>query len=226
MLVRDIMTSNVITVSSDTLMIEAGKTMDFHRIERLPVVDKGKLVGILTKSILEKSAPSGATSLTRWELNYLLGKMKVKEIMRTDVTTVDADATVECAIATAQGKRVGSLPVMQGNRLVGIVTTNDFFYKILNPLMGIGESGKRIIVYGAGDVEQIRKVTECLSKVGVGIKSLCTVAPGEGHICTLAPGESHKNDLLLHLNTEDTSKVIAELKKVGLSADHREHQPC
>jgi acetoin utilization protein AcuB len=216
MLVRDIMTSNVISVSSDTLMIEAGKMMEFHRIERLPVVDRGKLVGIVTKSDLERATPSQATSLTRWELSYVLGKMKIKEIMKTKVVTISADATVECAIATAQSNRVGSLPVMENGHLVGIVTTNDFFYKLLNPLMGIGEDGSRIMVYGAGGAEQISKVTECISKNGVGIKAICTV---------LSP-DNKKNDLVVHLDTEDASKVVTELKKLGFSVDTRAFKPC
>ena len=216
MLVRDIMTSNVITVSSDTLVTEAGKTMEFHRIERLPVVDREKLVGIVTKSDLERAAPSQATSLTRWELSYVLGKMKIKEIMKTKVVTISADATVECAIATAQSNRVGSLPVMENGHLVGIVTTNDFFYKLLNPLMGIGEDGSRIMVHGAGGAEQISKVTECISKNGVGIKAICTV---------LSP-DNKKNDLVVHLDTEDASKVVTELKKLGFSVDIRAFKPC
>jgi len=216
MRVRDIMTSNLITISSDTLMVEAGKIMEFHRIERLPVVDKGRLVGIVTKNIMERAFPSQATSLTRWELSHLLSRMKVKEIMKRGVVTIDADATVECAIATAQSKGVGSLPVMQGEHVVGIVTTNDFFYKILNPVMGIGEGGSRISVYEAGEVEQIGKVMECLSKNGVGVKALGTVARPD----------AEKNDLLVHLDVEDPTQVIAELRNLGFSVAAREFKPC
>jgi len=216
MFVRDVMTSNVITVPSDTPMVEAGRIMEFHRIERLPVVDRGKLVGIVTKDILQKTGPSQATSLSRWELGYILGKMTVKEIMKTSVVTTTPDTTVECAIATAQSNRVGSLPVLEDNRVVGILTTNDFFYKILNPLMGIGEEGTRIVVYGAGEAGQMQKVMDCINRNGVGIKAVCTVAPSE----------AGKNDLLIHLDTEDAGQVIMELKKLGFSVDTREYKPC
>jgi acetoin utilization protein AcuB len=216
MLVRDVMTSNVITIPSDTLMVEAGRIMEFHGIERLPVVDRGRLVGIVTKDTLQRSGPSEATSLTRWELSYILGKMTIKEIMKTNVVTITPDTTVECAIATAQSNRVGSLPVLEDNRVVGIVTTNDFFYKILNPLMGIGEEGVRIIVYGASETEQIQKVMECINRNGVAMKA----------VCTAAPPDAEKNDLLIHLDTEDASQVIMELKKVGFSVDTREYKPC
>jgi len=197
-------------------MVEAGKILEFHRIQRLPVVDRGKLVGIVTREMLESAAPSQATSLARWELSHLVSKMKVKEIMKAEVVTIEADATVECAIATAQSKRVGSLPVVQGGHLVGIVTTNDFFYKILNPLMGIGETGSRISVYEAGETGQVSKVLECLTKNGIGIKALSTV---------MRP-DSERNDLFIHLDTEDPSQVIAELGNLGFSVAARDFKPC
>ena len=216
MLVRDIMTTNVITIPSDALMVEAGKIMDFHRIERLPVVDRGKLVGIVTKSTLDKAGPSQATSLTRGELNYLLAKITVKEIMKKDVVTIPYDATIECAIATAQSNRVGSLPVLEEGRLVGIVTTNDFFYKVLNPLMGIGEEGTRIAVHRTSEAEQMQKVMGCISKAGVRIKAMCTVQSSD------AKG----NDLLIHLDTKDAREIIVELMALGFMAETREYKPC
>jgi len=217
MLTKDIMTTNVITIPSDTPIMEAKKIMDFHRIERLPVVDRGKLVGIVTKDTLLRAGPSEATSLSVWELNYLLAKMTVKQIMKKNVVTATLDTTVECAIATAQSNRVGSLPIMEGDKVVGILTTNDVFYKILNPLMGIGEDGSRIIVYGAGEAEQLQKVMECINKSGVGIKAVGTVKSAEA---------GKENDLLIHLDTEDVSQIIAQLKSVGFSVDERSHKAC
>ncbi|MEA3459735.1 MAG: CBS domain-containing protein, partial [Chloroflexota bacterium] len=160
MLVKDTMTTNVVTIPSSTPVLEAKKLMDVHKVERLPVVDKGKLVGIVTKGGIERASPSAATSLSIWEINYLVAKMTVKEVMRRELVTVAPDTTVESAVASAQKHAVGALPVMEEDKLVGILTTNDFFYKILNPLLGIGESGKRIIVYGADTPEQICKVME------------------------------------------------------------------
>ena len=216
MLVRDIMTTNVVTVSSDMPLVDATQIMMVHKIERLPIVDRGKLVGLVTKDVLERTSPSQATSLTRWELDYLVAKMKVGEIMKRDVVTIPPDATVECAIATAQERRVGSLPVLEDGKVVGIVTTNDFFYRILNPLMGIGKEGARIIVYGAGQAEGMGKVLGCVSKSGVRVISSCTVASSEG-------GE---NDLLVHLDTDDASGIITELKGMGFNVNTREHKPC
>ena len=75
MLVRDAMTTNVVTVASNTPVLEARKIMEVHNVRRIPVVDKGKLVGMVTKNMTRRAAPSDATSLSVWEINYLMAKM-------------------------------------------------------------------------------------------------------------------------------------------------------
>lgn len=88
------------------------------------IVDKGKLIGIVTKDNLLKASPSQATALSRGEPHYLMSRLTVKEIMKKDVITVTPDTTIERAAAIAQENRVGCLPVVEGERVVGIVTTN------------------------------------------------------------------------------------------------------
>lgn len=213
MLVRDIMTNNVITVPSDTPVLEAERMMGFHKFERLPVVDKGKLVGLVTKDNLLKASPSTATSFSRGELYYLLSKLTVKEIMVKKVVTVSPDTGVERAAAIAQKNKVGCLPVVEGNKVVGIVTTNDFFYKILNPLLGIGEAGKRIIINGAAEAEGIQKVLDTVRKSDIEVKNFCSLkSRGAG-----------KDDIVLHLNSEDVSSLVKQLRALGLDVEEREH---
>ncbi|MDY6910925.1 MAG: CBS domain-containing protein, partial [Chloroflexota bacterium] len=170
MLVKDIMSTNVVSISSNTPVLEARKIMETHKIRRMPVVDKGKLVGIVTRNMARRAAPSEATSLSVWEINYLMAKMTVKEIMKKQLTSISADSTVECAVATAQEHSVGALPVVDDNMVVGMVTTNDFFYKILNPLLGIRESGRRVIIYGADSPSQVCNVMDVIKEAGVSIK--------------------------------------------------------
>jgi len=213
MLVRDIMTNNVITIPSDTPVLEAERIMGFHKFERLPVVDKGKLVGLITKDNLLKASPSDATSFSRGELLYLLSKLTVKDIMVKKVVTVSPNTTVEKAAAIAQKSKVGCLPIVDGKKVVGIVTTNDFFYKILNPLLGIGEAGKRIIVKGAADAAQIQKVLDTVRKSDIEVKSFCSLkSRGAG-----------RDDIVLHLNTKNVSKLIKQLKGQGLNVEERAH---
>ena len=136
--VRDIMTTNVVTIPSSTSIADAKRLMEAHRIRRLPVVDKGKLVGIVTDHRLESVSPSKATSLTVWELSYLLDKTAVSEIMERNVITVPPDMSAEEALALGQSHKVGAAVVMEEGRVVGMVTTNDYFYKIVNPILGLG----------------------------------------------------------------------------------------
>ena len=209
MKIRDVMTWNVVTVTSDTPIMEARKIMDAHNIRRLPVVDKGKLVGIVSKERIARSGPSPATSLSVWEINYLLAKMTVKEVMKKDAVTVDPDMSVEAAIALAQSKGVGALPVLENHKLIGIATTNDFFYKILNPMLGIGEPGTRIIISGGAEAKSIQEIAELVRKFGAKIASFHSMPPIEGK----------EQDLCLHIDKEDASQLIKDLASKGYSAE-------
>lgn len=218
MRIRDVMTYNVVTIPSNTPVNHATELMRTHRFERLPVVDKGKLVGIVTKDRLLRAAPSSATSLSIWELNYLLAKMTVAEIMERNVVTVTPDTTVESAVALAQEKRVGSLPVVEDDKVVGIVTTNDFFLKILNPLLGIGEAGSRLV----GTRLTIRNCpgADCLRQV-------CDIIHGhKASVVTMAylrfPGREEK-DLVAHIDkgVDEARGIMEDLEAAGYEVEIR-----
>ncbi len=218
MRIRDIMTYNVVTIPSDTLVNHANEIMRTHRFERLPVVDKGKLVGIVTKDRLLRAAPSSATSLSVWELNYLLSKMTVAEIMERNVVTVTPDTTVESALALAQEKRVGSLPVVEDDRVVGIVTTNDFFLKILNPLLGIGEAGTRLV----GTRLTIRNCldADCL-------RQICDIIHGhKANMVTMSyllfPGRD-KKDMVVHIekSVDEARGIVEDIEAAGYEVEIR-----
>ena len=209
MKVRDVMTWNVVTVTSDMPIMEARKIMDAHGVRRLPVVDRGKMVGMVSKERITRTAPSPATSLSVWEINYLLAKMTVKEIMSKDPVTVDPDMSVEAAIALAQKKGVGALPVLENNKLVGIATTNDFFYKILNPVLGIGKSGTRIVIAKGGDIKGLQEILDAVKKAGAKIVSFHNMPPVEGK----------EQDVCLHLDKEDVKQLVKDLATKGYSTE-------
>lgn len=125
MSVADYMTDRVITVSPDTKINVAVNVMKDNHIHRLPVIDGNKLVGIVTEGTIQAASPSKATSLSIYEVNYLLNKMTVGEIMEKEVKTISKDAQLEDAISTMRHHDVGVLPVMDGEQVVGIITTND-----------------------------------------------------------------------------------------------------
>jgi acetoin utilization protein AcuB len=149
MLISDIMTANVVSIPSTTSLAEARRTMDAHRVKHLPVVDKEKLVGIVTRRTLEKAGPSELTTFSKQELNYLLNRLTVKEVMSRDLVTISPHATVEEAVALARLNKTRSFLVMDNNRLMGIVTNSDFFYRVLKPMLIINKPDTRVLVNSA-----------------------------------------------------------------------------
>lgn len=173
MYIREYMSTPVVTTEPDSLMLDAQKLMQEHRIRRVPVVDKkGKLVGLVTQDRLREVSPSPATSLSIWELNYLLAKMKVKDAMVKRVITVAPDTTIEEAASLGQNKGIGTLPVVDKGKLVGIITTTDLF-KILTQVLGFGQPGTRIHIHKCGRGHPLfPKVLETINKHGVGIRAM------------------------------------------------------
>jgi acetoin utilization protein AcuB len=211
MLIRDVMTTNVVTVPSNTSISDAKRIMEAHRIQRLPVVDKGKLMGIVTARRLESVSPSKATSLTVWEMTYLLNTTPVKEIMEKEVVTVSPDTTSEEAVAIAQSNKVGCLVVVDDGQVVGITTTNDFFYKIVNPILGLGDPGTRIEVIGAGSGKALEEVISTVNRHGLEIITL--------HIEVL-PDKAEK-DICIHVDSGDIKELVSELKAKGYKVNLR-----
>jgi len=210
MLIRDVMHYNVITIPSSTSLAEARRIMDFHRLRRLPVVDKSKLVGIVSRDGLEKAGPSKLTTFSIHEITYLLEKLTVREVMRTDLLTVSPDTTVEEAVTLAQEKQVGSVLVVEDGHLVGIATTNDFFYKIVNPILGIGKPGVRISVDGCRRTADVAKVLRAIGSAGAEAITVFAIPhPDTGMRVTL------------HLDTDDPFTVIEALEMEGYEARRR-----
>lgn len=208
MLVKGIMTKNVITVSPNTSVVDAQKIMREHHFRRLPVVDdSGRLVGLVTSNRLERVKPRTAAPLL-WQITYLIAHTTVGDVMRKRVVTVKPTDTVEQTVAKAQSAKVGTLIVVDKGKIVGICTTNDFFYRIVNPTLGLGESGTRILINGGGDGKSTEKIISRINRLGVGIKI----------IWTSPSSTAEENDLTLQLDTEDVSRVIKELAELGYEA--------
>jgi len=213
MLVQGVMTRNVVTVSPDTSAVDALKIMKEHGFRRLPVVDNGRLVGMVTERRLERIKPPTATPRL-WQITYLfyqLSHTTAGGVMRKRVVTVKPTDTVEQAVAKAQSAKVGTLVVLDKDKIVGICTTNDFFYKIVNPTLGLGESGVRILINGGGDGKSAEKIISCINRLGVGIKL----------IWTSLSSTAKENDITLQLDTEGATNVIKELEKLGYPASIR-----
>ena len=125
MLVREWMTKDPITTTPDTSVQDAWKLMRDRKIRHLPVVDQGKLVGIVTDRDLRLVLPSPATTLEAHELHYLLDKLAVSEAMTADPMTIGPSVPITDAVRFLMRARIGAFPVMEEGRLVGILTRQD-----------------------------------------------------------------------------------------------------
>lgn len=207
MLIQDVMTRNVITVSSDTSVTDAQKLMREHNFHRLPVVDKGRLVGLVTQDRLERVKPQAAAPLV-WQIHYLISHTTVGDVMRKRIVTVKPTDTLEQAIAKAQSAKVGALIVVERGKIAGICTTNDFFYRIVNPTLGLGESGTRILVSGDDIGQSAQKIISCINRLGIEIKALWAIPSTK----------TGMKDIIIHLETDDAAKVLEELEQLGCTA--------
>ena len=124
-LVRNWMTPNPITITLQTTLPEARRLMEEHFVRRLPVIHKGRLVGIVTRGDIREAQASTATTLSAHELNYLLDHLPAKEFMAYEPITISADAPVGEAARRMQQHKIGALPVVEDGELVGIITESD-----------------------------------------------------------------------------------------------------
>jgi CBS domain-containing protein len=123
--VRDWMTMPVVTANPSLTVIEARDLMKAHGVRRLPVLDDKRLVGIITIGDIREAAPSDATSLSVWELNYLWSQVTVERVMTRDVVTIPVDATIDQAAEVMLRRKISGLPVMDGDALAGIISESD-----------------------------------------------------------------------------------------------------
>jgi len=214
MRVRNIMSSPVVSVAPETPVLEAAKLMKDKNIERLPVVDAGKLEGIVTKDRVLRASPSMATSLSLHEIHYLFAKLTVKEIMQREVVTIHPDATIESAVSLAQRRRVGCLPVVDAGRVVGMLTTNDFFYLVLNPMLGIGEKGARIVVRHCDTPKQIVNAVQCVADTGHQVLNAAYIPSRRGN----------EKDFLIHIEDDDATTLVECMQSRGIEVELRERE--
>jgi acetoin utilization protein AcuB len=204
------MTKNPITVDSETLVLDAQKIMKENSIRRLPVVDKGNLVGIVTQHDLLQASPSPATSLSIHELNYLLARMKVKEIMKKNPMTLTPDTPFEEALKMGQDNKIGSFPVVENGKLVGIATESDIV-RFLTHALGIREEGSRVTIEGLGgkfgDLEKIIAIANQRQTIILSMISL---------------QRPEKKDwmIVLRLKTTDPDPIVRDFKKAGFNVTY------
>lgn len=174
MLVGERMSRPVITVHPEMPIQEAHKLMQREKIRRLPVVDRaGHLVGLISERDVLHASPSDATSLSVWELNYLISKITVEDVMVTDVTTVSKTTPVEAAARIMADKKIGGMPVVDNSEVVGVITETDLF-KIFLEMLGARYAGLRVTALVPNIAGELAQITSAIYDAGGNFISLST----------------------------------------------------
>jgi acetoin utilization protein AcuB len=181
MLIRDRMTSPVVTVTPDTSLEEALALMGRQSIRRLPVVDRGRVVGIITWTDLMRAQPSAATSLSRWEIPALLDKTEVQEVMTRHPRVIAPDAPLEEAAVIMRAHKIGALPVVRGDALVGIITESDIFDAFAT-LLGARLHSYRITVDTVDNASALPEITAVIRVLGLRLHGIATYLGAKGRL--------------------------------------------
>ena len=182
MYVKDNMVSSPITIGPDQSVLEAIDIMSENELHRLPVVDEnGKLVGLVTEGVIASNTPNNASSLSVFELNYLLNKLTIKDIMIRDVITIGKDALLEEAATVLRKYDIGCLPVVdEENDLIGIITHNDIFTAFID-LLGYNHNGMRYVISIPEDRTGIMEdICRLFSEAGISISNLAVYNNSRG----------------------------------------------
>lgn len=174
MLIRERMSINPVTITADTPITEALRVMRQNDVRRLPVLDEGgTMVGIVSEKDLLYASPSPATSLSVYEMHYMLSQFLVSELMTTDIITIAPDTPVEEAARIMVDHKIGGLPVMEEGKLVGIITETDVF-SVLLEMLGAREPGFRLTLAIPERKGEMARITTAIAGLGGNILALGT----------------------------------------------------
>ncbi|HEX3012092.1 MAG TPA: CBS and ACT domain-containing protein [Syntrophomonadaceae bacterium] len=210
MKVRDRMTTDVKTVTLDTSVTEAFRLMKDNSVRRLPVMDKDNLVGMITMRDLNQASPSAATTLSIHELNYILAKTKVRDVLpkKQNLVAIGPDNFIETAAKLMRQNLISGLPVMENDKLVGIVTETDMFDALID-ILGVNIPHSRIDVYAVDRPGSLAAVTQIIANRGINILN------------TVVYFDKKKGRYKIILRMEELAcdDIVEEIKSKGFEID-------
>ena len=212
MFVINRMTKNPITVTPDAKIDEVSNLIKVKKIRRIPVVENGKLVGFFSDRDLMRVAPSPATTLSRYEINSLLAKMCVRDIMQKKVISVNVDATIEEAALLMYKNKIGGMPVVSNvGAVVGVITETDIF-KTFVDVMGLADGKTRITLEVTDKIGVVKDIATIFGEEGVSIDSLITCKKDDNKYEIVIRGDITNIDDMKQKLEEKGYKVIHTVK--------------
>ncbi|MGB4440110.1 MAG: CBS and ACT domain-containing protein [Sedimentibacter sp.] len=207
MYVKNKMTANPYTISPDASITDAVELMKEKGLRRLPVVKAGKVVGILTKNDLQKVSPTKATSLSIFEINYLLSKTTVNDAMTKEIITISPDSLLDEAAVIMRDKKIGTLPVVEDSNIVGIITESDILDAFID-ILGFKAEGSRITI-------ETKDVPGALAEIASIFKAFNSNIT---HIVAYRNGE--KGYDIIRTNAVNTDEIEKQLIEHGYRIEH------
>jgi acetoin utilization protein AcuB len=205
MFVKTKMTTNPFTVSPEQTIPDAHEIMARHGVKRLPVMKSGRLVGVVSKEDIDRYSPSKATSLSMGEITYLLSKTRIRQIMSKNLITISPDALLEEAATLMRDNKVSFLPVVDHDKLVGIITESDIFDSFIE-LLGFRESGTRLTIEAADEPGIMSNLTSIIGQFGANITRVAVYR-----------GENGKSAIVVGINSFNTEEIEKSIKEHGFN---------
>jgi acetoin utilization protein AcuB len=201
------MTSNPYTIAFDAPITEVIELMREKNLKRVPVVHGEKVVGMITQGDIQKVSPTKATTLSIFEINYLLSKTKVSDAMTKEVITISPDALLEEAAVLMRDNKISTLAVVKDNKLVGIITESDIFDAFID-LLGFRDTGSRITVQAKDAPGALADITEIFKDLDLNITHIAVYRGSAGF-----------SDVVIRTNTINTDVLVKRLEDHGYKID-------
>lgn len=210
MAVKDFMTRKVVYISPDTTIAHAADMMREQKLHRLPVIENDQLVGLVTEGTIAEASPSKATSLSIYEMNYLLNKTKVGDVMIRDVVTISQFASLEDATYLMLKNKIGILPVVDNEQLYGVITDRDIFKAFLE-VSGYGEEGVRLRFVTENKVGVLEQIIRLLVEENLNISNTVNIPRKDGKVVIEVQLAGNIDTALLKKKFEEHAIELAEI---------------
>ena len=217
MAVKDFMTRKVVYISPDTTIAHAADMMREQKLHRLPVIENDQLVGLVTEGTIAEASPSKATSLSIYEMNYLLNKTKVGDVMIRDVVTISQFASLEDATYLMLKNKIGILPVVDTEQLYGVITDRDIFKAFLE-VSGYGEEGVRLRFVTENKVGVLEQIIRLLVEENLNISNTVNIPRKDGKVVIEVQLAGNIDTALLKKKFEEHAIELAEITHTAAKA--------
>ena len=217
MAVKDFMTRKVVYISPDTTIAHAADMMREQKLHRLPVIENDQLVGLVTEGTIAEASPSKATSLSIYEMNYLLNKTKVGDVMIRDVVTISQFSSLEDATYLMLKNKIGILPVVDNEQLYGVITDRDIFKAFLE-VSGYGEEGVRLRFVTENKVGVLEQIIRLLVEENLNISNTVNIPRKDGKIVIEVQLAGNIDTALLKKKFEEHAIELAEITHTSAKA--------